>query len=60
MNYPTEKDDLKKSDKNNLAIAVNVLMCYKLKMDIFPFQVSKHNSNCERQVCLFFKIPNGE
>ena len=34
MNYPSEKDDWKKSEKNNLTIAFNVLRTKKEK--IYP------------------------
>ena len=46
-----------KTEKNNLAIAVNVL-CAR-KENIYATHVSKHNSNREKQVtCLI--IPNGQ
>ena len=41
ISYPSEKNDRKNFEKNNVAIALNVL--------IYPFQVSKHNSNSEKQ-----------
>ena len=57
INYPSEKDDWKKFEKNNVTIALNVL--YAKKEKIYPAYVSKHNSNCEKQVILLM-IPNGE
>ena len=41
ISYPSEKNDWKKFEKNNVTIALNVL--------IYPFHVSKHNSNREKQ-----------
>ena len=46
INYPQEKDDLKKCEKNNLTIALNVLYAKKEKQ--YPTYVSKHNSNSEK------------
>ena len=57
MNFPSEKDDWKKYDKNNLTIALSVL--YAKKENIFPACVSKHKSNREKQV-IPLMIPNGE
>ena len=57
MNIPSEKDDGKNFEKNNVAIALNVL--YAKKEKIYPAYVSKHNSNHENQV-IFLMIPNGE
>ena len=57
MKYPSEKDDRIKFDKNNVAIALNVL--YTKKEKIWPAYVSKHNSNREKQVILLM-ILNGE
>ena len=50
INYPSEKDDWKKFEKNNVTIALNVL--YAKKEKIYPAYVSKHNSNREKQVAL--------
>ena len=50
MKYVSEKDDWTKFGKNNVTIAVNVLYSKKEKM--YPPNVSKHNSNCEKQVIL--------
>ena len=50
INYPSEKDDWKITEKNNLTIGFNVL--YGKKEKIYPAFVSKHNSNCEKQVIL--------
>ena len=55
--FPSEKDDWKTFDKNNVKIDLNVL--YVRKEKIYPAYVSKYNSNCEKQVTLL-KIPNGE
>ena len=41
----TEKDDLKKFEKNNTKIALNILHAKKEKM--YPVYILKHNSNCE-------------
>ena len=57
INFPSEKDDCKKFEKNNWTIALNVL--YAKKEKIYLAFVSKHNSNCEKQVILLM-IPNGE
>ena len=50
INFPSEKDDWKKFEKNNLTIALNVL--YAKREKIYPAHVSKHNSNREKQVIL--------
>ena len=50
INYPSEKDDCKKSEKNNLTIALNVLYAKIEKM--YLAYVSKHNLNREKQVIL--------
>ena len=42
-NFPSEKDDWKKINKNNVKIALNVL-CAKTEK-IYPDYVPKHNSN---------------
>ena len=47
----------KKIDKNNVAIALNVL--YAKKEKTYPVYVSKHNSNCVKQVIILM-VPNGE
>ena len=57
INYPSEKDNCKKFEKNNGTIALNVL--YAKKGKIYSAYVSKHNSNREKQVILFM-ISNGE
>ena len=56
-NFPSEKDDQKKIEKNNVTIALNVL--YAKKEKIYPAYVSKHNSNREKQV-IFLMIRNEE
>ena len=48
INFPPEKDDWKKFEKNNVTIALNIL--YAKKEKIYPAYISKHNSNCEKQV----------
>ena len=55
--FPSEKDDWKNIEKNNLTIALNVL--YAKKENIYPAYVSKHISNREKKVILLM-IPNGE
>ena len=57
ISYPSEKDDWKKSEKNKLTIALNIL--YAKKEKIYPDYVSKYNSNYEKQVILLM-ITNGE
>ena len=57
INYPLDKDDWKKFEKNNLTIALNVL--HNKKEKIYPAYVSKHNSNGEKPVILFI-ISNEE
>ena len=47
----------KKIGKSYLTIALDALCAKKGK--IYPANVSKHNSNCEKQVILLM-IPNGE
>ena len=56
INYPLEKDDWKKFEKNNVTIALNVMYTKKEK---YPAYVSEHNSSCKKQVILFM-IPNRE
>ena len=48
INYPSEKDDWKKFEKNNLTIARNVL--YSKNENTYPAYVSKHNSNHEQKL----------
>ena len=57
LKFPSEKDDWKKFEENNLTIALNVL--YTKKEKIYSGYVPKHNSNLENQVILLI-IPNGE
>ena len=57
INFPSEKDDWKRFEKNNVAIALNAL--YAKKKYIYPPEVSKHNSNREKQVILLM-VSNGE
>ena len=55
--FPSEKDDWKKNEKNNLTIVFNVL--YAKKEKLYPAYVSKYNSTGQKQVILLM-IPNGE
>ena len=57
ITYLSQKDVQKKFQKNQGAIALNVL--YAKKEKIYPTYVSKHNSNHEKQVTLLM-ILNGE
>ena len=41
INYPSERDDWKKFEKNNVIIALNLL--YAKKEKIYPSYISKHN-----------------
>ena len=50
INYPSEKDDWKKVEKNNLMVALNIL-CAKIGK-IYPAYSSKHDSKNESK--LFF------
>ena len=49
-NFPSEKDDQKKIEKNNVTFALNVL--YAKNEKIYLAYTSKHNSNREKQVIL--------
>ena len=55
--FPSGKDDWKRFEKNDLTIALNYL--YVQKEKIYPADVSKHNSNREKQVIILM-IPNGK
>ena len=57
INFPSEKDDWKTFEKNNVTTALNVF--YAKKEKIYPAYLSKNNSNHEKQVILLI-IPNGE
>ena len=57
INFPSEKNDQKRIEENNVTIAFNVL--YAKREKIYPAYISKHNSNCEKQVILLI-ISNGE
>ena len=57
IHFPSENVDWKKSQKNNITIALNVL--YAKKEKIHRAYVSKSNSNREKQV-FSSMIPNGE
>ena len=57
INFPSEKDDWKKFEKNYITIALNVFMLKKKK--IYPAYVSKHNSNRKKQITPLM-ISNGE
>ena len=54
---PIKIDNWKNIEKNNLAIALNVLHAKKEK--IYPAFVPKYNSTHEKQVILL-KIPNNK
>ena len=48
-NYPSEKDDLKEIDKNNLTIVLNVLCTKKIvknKLFFWWFQTEKDSNTC--------------
>ena len=55
INVLSEKNDWKKFEENNVTIALDVLYAKK----IYPAYVSKHNSNCKKQVILLM-IPKGK
>ena len=57
INFPSQKDNWRKFEKNNVTIALNVL--YAKKQKIYPAYVLKYNSDHEKQVILLM-IPNGE
>ena len=57
INFPLEKNDWKKFEKDNVTVALNVL--YAKREKIYSAYVFKNNSNCEKQVILFM-ISNGE
>ena len=48
INFPSQKDNWKKVEKNNVTIALNVF--YAKKEKIYAAYVSKPNSNPEKQV----------
>ena len=48
MNFPSQKDDWKKFERNNVTIALTVL--YATKEKIHPAYVSKNKTNREKQV----------
>ena len=50
INFPSEKGNWKKVEKNNVRIALNLL--YVKKEKIYPTYVSKNNLNCKKQVIL--------
>ena len=58
INFPLEKNDWKKFEKNSIKIALNDFL-YTKKETIYNAYVSKHISNREKQVILLM-IPNGE
>ena len=57
IDFPSEKDDWKKFEKNNLKLFL--VFCMLKKGKIYFAYVSKHTSNSEKQVT-FLMIPNGE
>ena len=56
-NYTSKIDDWKTFEKNNPAIALNIL--YIKEKEICPAYISKFNSNCEKQISLLI-ISNEE
>ena len=48
--YPSKLDDWKRFEKNNSAIALNIL--YIKEKEILPAYISKHNSTREKQEIL--------
>ena len=57
INFPSEKDDWKRFEKNNVTTALNVL--YAKREKIYRAYLSKNNSNCENRIILLMN-PNGE
>ena len=57
INFPSEKDDLKKIKKNNGTIALSFF--YARKEKIYPAYASKSNSNRKKQAILLM-IPIGK
>ena len=57
IKYPSKIEDWETFEKNNSAIALNVL--YIKEMEICPAYVSKINWDCEKQIILLM-IPNEE
>ena len=57
INFPSEKEDWKKCEKNNVTITFIVLYLKKEKK--YPTYTSKSYSNCEKQIIILM-IPNGE
>ena len=49
-NFPSQKDDWKKSEKNTVKITLNVL--YAKKEKIYSAYVSKHKSNRKKQLII--------
>ena len=50
INYPSKIDDWKTFEKNNPAIAFNIL--YVKEKEMCPAYISKINLNCEKQIIL--------
>ena len=57
IDYPSEKDNTKNIEKNDLTITPNVL--YAKSEKIYPAYASKHNPGREKQNILLI-IPNGK
>ena len=55
--FPSEEVNCKHFDKNNVTTALNIL--YAKKEKIYPANVSKYNSNREKQVIILM-FSNGE
>ena len=53
-NFPSEKDDWKTFEKNNITISLNNL--YVKKEKIYPAYIPKNNSNCESWNSKSFKL----
>ena len=49
INFPSEKDDWKKFEKNNITITLNVLYA---KKKLYSAYVSKYDPNHEKRVIL--------
>ena len=57
INFPSEKGDWKKFEKNYWIIVLNIL--YAKKEKIYPAYISKCNSNSEKQLIILMTL-NGE
>ena len=57
IQYPSEKDDWRKTENINPAIMLNVF--YEKEMEFCPAYISKHNSNYKEQIIILI-ISKGE